>query len=123
MRLTTTGRRTRQARSVILASVEDGPDVVTLAMNGWGADEPAWWLNLQAHPEATVELRGGGVRDVWARAARNGERDRLWDRWRELDARLDGYAALRPSETVVVILEPRPDGRRGPVPMSPDQVP
>lgn len=107
MRLTTTGRRTGQARSAILAYVEDGPDLVTLAMNGWGAGEPAWWLNLQAQPEATVELRGGGRRDVSGRAARDGERDRLWGRWRELDPRLDGYAALRPSETAVVILEPR----------------
>ena len=33
---------------------EDGPNLVTMAMNGWADDEPAWWLNLQAHPEASV---------------------------------------------------------------------
>ena len=37
-------------------------------MNGWADPEPAWWLNLQAHPEATVELPGG-IRKVTARAA------------------------------------------------------
>lgn len=57
MRVTTTGRRSGQERSVILAYIEDGPDLVTMAMNGWGAGEPAWWLNLQANPEARVDLR------------------------------------------------------------------
>jgi F420H(2)-dependent quinone reductase len=35
------------------------------------------------------------------------ERDRLWQRWRELDKSLDSYAARRPRETAVVVLEPR----------------
>jgi deazaflavin-dependent oxidoreductase (nitroreductase family) len=106
MRLTTTGRRSGQQRSVILAYVEDGGDLVTMAMNGWGEGEPAWWLNLQAHPDAQVELRDG-VRPVRARAATGADRDRLWQRFRELDRNLDGYAALRSTETAVVVLEPR----------------
>ena len=56
MRLTTTGRRTGRARSVILGYFEDGPNLVTLAMNGWADSEPAWWLNLQDRPDATVDL-------------------------------------------------------------------
>jgi F420H(2)-dependent quinone reductase len=59
LRLTTTGRRSGQPRSVILGYYEDGPDLVSMAMNGWGAAEPAWWLNLQADPQAVVELAGG----------------------------------------------------------------
>ena len=58
-RLTTTGRRTGQQRSVIVGYFEDGPNLVTLAMNGWADGEPAWWLNLQAHPDATVDLVKG----------------------------------------------------------------
>jgi hypothetical protein len=76
-------------------------------MNGWGAAEPAWWLNLQAHPEATVELAGGATREVVGRAAVAEERERLWQRWREFDERLDGFAARRPQETAVVVLERR----------------
>ena len=34
---------------------EDGPNLVTMAMNGWADGEPAWWLNLQAHPEVSVD--------------------------------------------------------------------
>jgi F420H(2)-dependent quinone reductase len=107
LRLTCTGRRTGQPRSVILGYFEDGPNLVSLAMNGWGAGEPAWWLNLQAHPDATVDLVGGR-RPVRAHAASGDELSRLWARWREIDTNLDAYAARRPSQTAVVVLAPRP---------------
>ena len=56
LRITTIGRRTGEKRKAILGYFEDGPNLFTLAMNGWGEGAPAWWLNLQAHPEARVEL-------------------------------------------------------------------
>lgn len=108
MHLTTTGRRSGQERSVILGYFEDGPNLVTMAMNGWAEGEPAWWLNLQAHPEATVDV-GSGRLPVRGRAAVGDERSRLWARWREIDRKLDAYAARRPSETAVVILERLPE--------------
>ena len=85
---------------------EDGPNLVTMAMNGWGEGEPAWWLNLQAQPEVSVDTVDG-PRLVTGRAAAGEERERLWERWREIDKNLDDYAARRPRETAVVILEPR----------------
>jgi len=107
LRLTTKGRRSGEPRSVIIGYYEDGPNLVSMAMNGWGAPEPAWWLNLQADPQAVVELAGETRREVIARAAAADERERLWQRWRELDKNLDSYAARRPRETAVVVLEPR----------------
>ena len=86
---------------------EDGDDLVTMAMNGWGAPEPAWWLNLQSDPQATLALTDRTI-DVVGRAATGSERERLWDRWRRLDKGLDGYAARRPTETAIVILTPAP---------------
>ena len=68
MRLTTIGRRSGQVRPVIVGYFEDGPNLVTMAMNGWGDAEPAWWLNLQEHPEITVDLVDGS-REVTAREA------------------------------------------------------
>jgi len=106
MRLRTVGRRTGKERSAILAYFEDGPDLVTMAMNGWADPEPAWWLNLQAHPDVTVDLPGGS-RAVHARAADTDERPRLWARWGAYDKDLDAFAALRSRETAVVILSPR----------------
>jgi deazaflavin-dependent oxidoreductase (nitroreductase family) len=107
MRLTTTGRRSGSERVAILGYFEDDGNLVTLAMNGWGPGEPAWWLNLQAHPDTVVETRDG-QRKVHGRAAVGEERQRLWARWGEFgDDDLDAYARLRPTETAVVVLEPR----------------
>jgi deazaflavin-dependent oxidoreductase (nitroreductase family) len=106
LRLTVPGRRTGKERSVILGYFEDGPNLVTLAMNGWSEGEPGWWLNLQAHPAARVDLPDGPC-VVTGRAAVGEERSRLWARWREIDKNLDAYAALRSSETAVVVLEPQ----------------
>lgn len=108
LRLTTTGRRTGQERQVVVGYFEDGPNLVTMAMNGWSPGEPAWWLNLQAHPDAVVETRDG-QRAVRGRCAQGAERDRLWAIWAQIDKNLDAFAARRPSETAVVILEPRAD--------------
>ncbi len=47
-------------------------------MNGWGATQPAWWLNLQAYPEAIVELAGGIRREVVGSAVVGEDRERLW---------------------------------------------
>jgi F420H(2)-dependent quinone reductase len=105
MWLTTVGRRSGEERRVVLGYFEDGPNLVTMAMNGWGAPEPAWWLNLQAHPAAEIRVVGGSRR-VIARAAEGDERKRLWARWGEIDENLEGYAALRPRDTAVVVFEP-----------------
>ena len=107
LRLTTVGRRTGVERSVMVGYFDDGPNLVTMAMNGWGEGEPGWWLNLQAQPDVEVQLRDG-PRLVTGRAAEGEERERLWARWREIDKNLDGYAALRSTPTAVVVLEPRP---------------
>jgi F420H(2)-dependent quinone reductase len=108
LRLTTTGRQTGRERVAIVGYIEDGPNLVTIAMNGWMEGQPAWWLNLQANPEARVELRDGSRR-VRGRGARGEEHDRLWARWREIGTKLDAYAANRGSETTVVVLEPITD--------------
>ena len=106
LRLTTTGRRSGRPRQVVLGYFEDGRNLVTMAMNGWDPAEPAWWLNLQDDPIATAQTRDG-ARPVLARCATGEERQRLWSRWSEIDKNLDDYAARRPTETAVVVLEPR----------------
>ena len=106
LRLRTVGRRTGKERRAIVAYFEDGPNLVTMAMNGWGPAEPAWWLNLQDHPDAIAQTRDG-TRQVRAHRAQGEERERLWSRWAEIDKNLDAYAARRPAETAVVVLEPR----------------
>ena len=106
MRLHTIGRRTGVERVAILGYFEDGPNFVTMAMNGWDDPEPAWWLNLQANPDTTVDLPDG-PRTVHARVAEGDERARLWARWAVYDKDLDAFAARRSRETQVVVMEPR----------------
>ena len=107
--LTTTGRRSGVERGVMIGYFVDETSVITMAMNGWGAPEPAWWLNLQAQPQAELALAGGTTMSIVGRGAVGEERDRLWERWRQLDAGLDGFAARRPTETAVVVLDRRAD--------------
>jgi len=107
LHLTTVGRKSGRDRSVILGYLQDGDDLVTLAMNGGEEGDPAWWLNLQAQPDAVVRLSGGRPRPVRARAADGAERDRLWALWAAIDPDQDANAARRTTETVVVVLEPR----------------
>lgn len=106
LRLTTTGRTSGQERDVIIGYLEDGPNLVAIAMNGWDEGHPAWWRNLQAHPRATVRLARQDPRPVWAREADGDERDRLWQRWLDTDPELTAHAAHRSTATPVVVLEP-----------------
>lgn len=106
LRLTTTGRRSGQERSVIVGYLEDGSNLVTLAMNGWGEGHPAWFRNLEAHPDAAVRVAHQQPRPVRARLATGEEHDRLWQRWAEVEPKLDGYASQRSTDTPVVVLEP-----------------
>ncbi|HET7727446.1 MAG TPA: nitroreductase/quinone reductase family protein [Candidatus Limnocylindrales bacterium] len=108
LRLVTTGRRSGKRRETMIGFYEDGANLVTLAMNGWRDTDPAWWLNLQASPVATVDLPGGR-RAVRARAADGAERDRLWSifqRYSGWGDDLEMLVATRTVPTTVVVLEP-----------------
>jgi hypothetical protein len=92
--------------------VEDGPNMVALAVNAWADEEPAWWLNLQA-----PSRRGRGPQGpVRAQAAGGKERARRWAAWRTVGQRsgealmadVDASAAPLSREVAIVVLEPRP---------------
>jgi F420H(2)-dependent quinone reductase len=115
MRLTTLGRRSGQPRVAMVGYYENGENLVTLAMNGWADAEPAWWLNLQAQPDTTVDLPDGS-RAVRARAAAGAEREQLWTKFRDYPGwgdDLDALAASGSRERAVVVLEPRTAGVSG----------
>lgn len=108
MRLRTIGRRSGNERSVIVGYFEDGPNLVTLAMNGWADTPPAWWLNLQAEPRASVTL-ATGTRPFYARRADGDERGRLWARFDEFPGwgeNLDVRTSQRATDTPIVVFEP-----------------
>ncbi len=101
--LTTTGRRSGRARTTPLTYFEDGSEFVIVASNGGEDRAPAWWLNLSAHPEATITI-GARSHSVTARAATGEEHERLWPM---ITAAYPGYAAYaqrttRPIPVVVL---------------------
>ena len=110
LRLTTVGRKSGQERSVIVGYLEDGPNLVLLAMNGWDEGHPAWWLNLKAHPDAVVRLANEEPRPVHALEVEGAERERLWKLWALVNPDLDGFAGTRSTKTPVIVLEPTEPG-------------
>ena len=107
LRLTSIGRKSGKPRQAMLGYIEDGANLATLAMNGWGDPEPAWWLNLQDQPVATIETIDG-TRRIRARAAHGDERTHLWALLAQSSGfgELDAFARRRSGETAVVVLEP-----------------
>lgn len=107
MYLTTIGRKSGRQRGVIVGYIEDDSTPVVLAMNGWDEGHPAWWLNLEAHPDAVIHVKGEPKRPVRARKVDGDECDRLWRRWGDIDQGLDAYAGSRSADTPVIVFEPR----------------
>jgi len=103
--LTTIGRRTGQPRTNPLLFMRDDDNFVVVASNGGRAEPPAWYLNLQAEPKATV--RDGRRRfDVVAEMPADDEREELWRRLDEFYAGWSHYQTLTDRELPVVRLRP-----------------
>jgi deazaflavin-dependent oxidoreductase (nitroreductase family) len=103
--LTTTGRKSGQERTVPLAYIQDGDSLVVVASNGGSDQPPAWWLNLQKEPRATVQT-GADTRTVVAGEATGEERARLWARLTEVNPFFSRYEVLAKRTIPVVVLRP-----------------
>jgi len=106
--LTTTGRRSGKAHTLLLTSpVQDG-DTVVLVASRWGDDHhPAWFLNLRDHPEVEAVVAGGPRRAMTARVATPEERAALWPRATAVYPGYAQYQAKTTREIPLVLLEPR----------------
>ena len=112
--LTTIGRRSGSPRTTALGYLRDGDDFALVASNSGLDKPPAWWLNLQANPEAEVDAAGERVR-VRGREATHEEHERLWPRFLEQFAGFEGYRQFTTRKIPVVVLErlaPEADIRR-----------
>jgi deazaflavin-dependent oxidoreductase (nitroreductase family) len=104
--LTTTGRRSGQSRTAPVVYLRDGERLVVIGSNAGNVRAPAWALNLEANPDAEVEL-GRERRAVRARIAAGDERAELWRRINEQYSGFDDYAARTERDIRVFVLEPR----------------
>jgi deazaflavin-dependent oxidoreductase (nitroreductase family) len=103
--LTHVGRKSGQRRTTPLLYLPDGEDLVIVASRGGSENDPAWWLNLQANPRATAEIKGQR-REVTARRATPEERARLWPQLVNGYPDYDVYAQRTSREIPVIVLSP-----------------
>ena len=104
--LTTTGRTSGEPRTTPLIHVDDGDRWVVIASKGGAPDHPDWYKNLEADPEATVEVLADEV-PVVATTVEGDERARLWAAMTEEWPAYDDYQAKTDREIPVVVLTRR----------------
>jgi len=103
--LTTTGRRSGQARTVPLLYMEDGGRFVVVGSNGGRPQPPAWLLNLTANPRAEVQV--GKLRHrVQAEILHGAASGDLWTRLGRFYAGWAHYQTLTDRSIPVVVLTP-----------------
>ncbi|GAC1655641.1 MAG: nitroreductase family deazaflavin-dependent oxidoreductase [Ktedonobacteraceae bacterium] len=103
--LSTIGRKSGKQRTLPLLYLADDATIVLVASNGGVAKHPLWWSNLQANPQAKVQI-GSRILTMTATLADDEARSRLWPR---LVAMYPGYADYQkrtPREIPVVVLRP-----------------
>ena len=100
------GAKTGKVRTTPLTYLEDGDNLVIVASKGGNPRNPAWFHNLVANPDTTIQV-GSERRAVHARIAGDSERERLWDRVVKLYGGYRRYQARTDREIPLVILEPR----------------
>ncbi|MEV0902043.1 nitroreductase family deazaflavin-dependent oxidoreductase [Actinoplanes sp. NPDC049802] len=105
--LITRGRRSGKLRRTALAYVRDGHRYVVAASNGGADRHPAWFLNLAADPDVTVQV-GTETFRARARIASADERPRLWQLMIAMMSSYREYEKATTRDIPMVILEPSP---------------
>jgi len=104
--LTTEGRTSGESRTTPLIHRTDGGRWVVVASKGGAPKNPSWFENLQANPEATIQVKGEEV-PVRATTAAGEERGRLWSLMAEVWPAYEDYQAKTDREIPVVVLSRR----------------
>ncbi len=100
------GAKSGKKRTTPLLYIEDGKDVVIVASKGGYEKSPAWFYNLKANPDTTVQI-GREIRAVHAHVASEAERKRLWPKAVEVYPSYQQYQDRTNRKIPLVILEPR----------------
>jgi deazaflavin-dependent oxidoreductase (nitroreductase family) len=104
--LHTTGRKSGMTRKLPLIYGRSGEDYLVVASNGGASTHPAWYLNLEANPEATIQV-WGDLATVTARTASAEDKARLWPLMTAQWPEYDKYQAQTERDIPLVILTPR----------------
>jgi deazaflavin-dependent oxidoreductase (nitroreductase family) len=104
--LTTTGRNSGEPRTTPLIHRVDGDTWVVVASKGGARDHPAWYRNLLADPDATIQVKDAVI-PVRASTAQGAERERLWSAMAEVWPAYNDYAKRTDREIPVVVFSRR----------------
>jgi deazaflavin-dependent oxidoreductase (nitroreductase family) len=104
--LQTTGRKSGETRKFPLIYGLDGNDYVLVASKGGAPDNPGWYKNLVAHPDAKIQV-WDKVIPVRARTATAAEKKKVWPIMTKQWPDYDRYQAGTKRDIPVVILTPR----------------
>jgi deazaflavin-dependent oxidoreductase (nitroreductase family) len=102
--LTTTGRQSGEERIAPLIFREHDGDFLVVASKGGAPEPPAWYVNLEADPDVTVQVKGDRFR-AHARTARDDERAQLWPLMVEAWPDYDAYQRKTDRQIPIVVLE------------------
>jgi F420H(2)-dependent quinone reductase len=103
--LNTTGRKSGKKRTVPLGFLRDGSAYVIIASYGGLPRNPAWFLNLESHPEATIQVKKRQMQ-VKAETANPEKKRELWARLMEVAPGYANYQKRTTRDIPVVILHP-----------------
>ncbi len=103
--LTTTGRRSGQLRTMPVLYLGDGNRKVVVASYAGAEHHPAWYHNLLAHPDVTVQA-GSSVQQMRAEVADPADRARLWPPLVAMYPAYDDYQSKTERQIPVVVLTP-----------------
>ncbi|HEX5848226.1 MAG TPA: nitroreductase family deazaflavin-dependent oxidoreductase [Rubrobacter sp.] len=104
--LNTVGRKTGKKRATPLLYAVDGEDFVIIASKGGTPSHPAWYLNLKANPDVSVEVADREVR-VRAEEVDGVVKERLWKRMAEMYPTYDDYQNKTKRNIPLLVLHPR----------------
>jgi deazaflavin-dependent oxidoreductase (nitroreductase family) len=102
--LTTKGRKSGQERSTPLIYGRSGDDYLVVASKGGADQPPAWYLNLDADPDAEVQVKADRFK-VRARTANDEEKPELWETMVAEWPAYNDYQQKTKRQIPVVVLE------------------
>jgi deazaflavin-dependent oxidoreductase (nitroreductase family) len=100
------GARTGTKRTTALSYIPDGDRIVIVASKGGHPSHPAWFHNLRANPDTTIQV-GTDHRPVRARVATDEERTALWPKVVRAYRGYASYQRHTDREIPLMILERR----------------
>ena len=105
LKLTTTGRKSGQQRTVHLLYIKDSASYVVSGSNGGKKKNPGWYYNVRDNPEVTFEVRGQQKKAI-AEIPGPEKRSELWAKLVEIAPMYGGYTKRAGREIPMVILRP-----------------